>query len=106
LLFTPPAPTPLYTLSLHDALPIFTPILSSRNGFDLTPIKPLPPIISGHDLLHQELALPDELVQGMIHRGTQTLVAGCSKSYKTRSEEHTSELQSRFDLVCRLLLEK
>src|SRR5699024_12227911 len=27
-------------------------------------------------------------------------------SYLTRSEEHTSELQSRFDLVCRLLLEK
>src|SRR5437868_11109328 len=27
-------------------------------------------------------------------------------SYQTRSEEHTSELQSRFDLVCRLLLEK
>src|SRR5207249_11537167 len=27
-------------------------------------------------------------------------------SYSTRSEEHTSELQSRFDLVCRLLLEK
>src|SRR5699024_12504304 len=27
-------------------------------------------------------------------------------SYYTRSEEHTSELQSRFDLVCRLLLEK
>src|SRR5699024_11239775 len=26
--------------------------------------------------------------------------------YRTRSEEHTSELQSRFDLVCRLLLEK
>src|SRR5699024_12081053 len=26
--------------------------------------------------------------------------------YKKRSEEHTSELQSRFDLVCRLLLEK
>src|SRR5699024_12410372 len=28
------------------------------------------------------------------------------KSHKPRSEEHTSELQSRFDLVCRLLLEK
>src|SRR5207249_8639779 len=28
------------------------------------------------------------------------------QSYRTRSEEHTSELQSRFDLVCRLLLEK
>src|SRR5699024_12637176 len=29
-----------------------------------------------------------------------------SKQIKARSEEHTSELQSRFDLVCRLLLEK
>src|SRR5207249_11590697 len=28
------------------------------------------------------------------------------RSYEVRSEEHTSELQSRFDLVCRLLLEK
>src|SRR5699024_11661164 len=31
---------------------------------------------------------------------------GCPRSAPTRSEEHTSELQSRFDLVCRLLLEK
>src|SRR5207249_12305600 len=30
----------------------------------------------------------------------------CSVSPRGRSEEHTSELQSRFDLVCRLLLEK
>src|SRR5207249_4786254 len=30
----------------------------------------------------------------------------CGPSFATRSEEHTSELQSRFDLVCRLLLEK
>src|SRR5437868_12710411 len=35
--------------------------------------------------------------------------SGCSSSARSsqpRSEEHTSELQSRFDLVCRLLLEK
>src|SRR5438067_10729481 len=31
---------------------------------------------------------------------------GAAKADKRRSEEHTSELQSRFDLVCRLLLEK
>src|SRR5437868_12840519 len=31
---------------------------------------------------------------------------GMSVATGTRSEEHTSELQSRFDLVCRLLLEK
>src|SRR5207249_10860425 len=30
----------------------------------------------------------------------------CQPSRSSRSEEHTSELQSRFDLVCRLLLEK
>src|SRR5699024_12449728 len=38
------------------------------------------------------------------------MVGGCSALLMTRimarSEEHTSELQSRFDLVCRLLLEK
>src|SRR5699024_4560538 len=34
------------------------------------------------------------------------LMAGLSESGKSRSEEHTSELQSRFDIVCRLLLEK
>src|SRR5699024_11285373 len=44
----------------------------------------------------------------MIRNGVKFEQAG--KSYKEivsiRSEEHTSELQSRFDLVCRLLLEK
>src|SRR5207249_10510417 len=33
-------------------------------------------------------------------------VPAATKSPRSRSEEHTSELQSRFDLVCRLLLEK
>src|SRR2546422_6115496 len=32
--------------------------------------------------------------------------AGCARQYAERSEEHTSELQSRLHLVCRLLLEK
>src|SRR5699024_11979532 len=34
------------------------------------------------------------------------IASGSSLSIRPRSEEHTSELQSRFDLVCRLLLEK
>src|SRR5699024_11716781 len=34
------------------------------------------------------------------------LTVGSATRLSTRSEEHTSELQSRFDLVCRLLLEK
>src|SRR5207249_11675915 len=47
-------------------------------------------------------------MQGIIAHRTKILAI--SKSYENsvpeRSEEHTSELQSRFDLVCRLLLEK
>src|SRR5699024_12229257 len=37
---------------------------------------------------------------------TSGLPRMASRVFATRSEEHTSELQSRFDLVCRLLLEK
>src|SRR5699024_12252880 len=43
------------------------------------------------------------------HRGAvgkEDAIAKSRKSKARRSEEHTSELQSRFDLVCRLLLEK
>src|SRR5207249_6711140 len=41
-------------------------------------------------------------VRGPNHRGARSR----SRRARARSEEHTSELQSRFDLVCRLLLEK
>src|SRR5437868_12302366 len=37
---------------------------------------------------------------------TTVILLIISNTFMTRSEEHTSELQSRFDLVCRLLLEK
>src|SRR5699024_12062236 len=40
------------------------------------------------------------------HLGTATNCFAFNQSNRDRSEEHTSELQSRFDLVCRLLLEK
>src|SRR5699024_12714306 len=76
LSFKASSTTELYTLSLHDALPILSSCgcppapacswVSPRPLWPPTPSCPPPP----------------------------------------RSEEHTSELQSRFDLVCRLLLEK
>src|SRR5699024_12657415 len=49
------------------------------------------------------------LVRGLdlgLHGSVCTVRAEIETAYQTRSEEHTSELQSRFDLVCRLLLEK
>src|SRR6266436_10093859 len=62
--FNDTATTEIYTLSLHDALPISPPYRSSCAG------------------------------------------RWCSSCVRARSEEHTSELQSRLHLVCRLLLEK
>src|SRR5438034_3142796 len=73
--FNATAPTEIYTLSLHDALPIWSALL--RDALRLLALARL------HRLLHVR--------QPIVRR---------------RSEEHTSELQSHSDLVCRLLLEK
>src|SRR5437867_8068812 len=77
--FNDPATTEIYTLSLHDALPILPGLLIS------------PYAKAGH-IDHQTLSFDayDKLIEGQ----------------GLRSEEHTSELQSPYDLVCRLLLEK
>src|SRR5205809_4605562 len=80
--FTDTAPTEIYTLSLHDALPI-----SSKTGDSIA--RPM------RRLLTQETDARSRIrIDGLTSR------AGY------RSEEHTSELQSRLHLVCRLLLEK
>src|SRR5204863_1997097 len=86
--FNPTAPPEIYTLSLHDALPIF--------------LTMQPPSFR---LLHEAernraLAAVPFLVFAAPFIIVRNTVNG------TRSEEHTSELQSRRDLVCRLLLEK
>src|SRR3989442_9584920 len=86
--FNDTATTEIYTLSLHDALPI---------------------------LVHEALAMADELategteievvdLRSVKPLDTDTVLASVART--VRSEEHTSELQSRPHLVCRLLLEK
>src|SRR3712207_8064695 len=82
--FNDTATTEIYTLSLHDALPI------SLDG--------------GDGGLRRVLEVADRVVRAA-HLGTGVGSSG-SASVLTRSEEHTSELQSRQYLVCRLLLEK
>src|SRR5437867_9674334 len=76
--FTTPSTTEIYTLSLHDALPISSD-LSDDNGRVRASAKP------------RERSIVTARVPGRLFG---------------RSEEHTSELQSPYDLVCRLLLEK
>src|SRR5207249_12125106 len=99
-LFTLTAPsTPaLYTLSLHDALPIYPlPGLRSQGAQARSPhewFKNTLSIATGNTTPKGGVLFPSILSRVSSH------------SNETRSEEHTSELQSRFDLVCRLLLEK
>src|SRR5438477_4483370 len=75
--FNDPSTTEIYTLSLHDALPI----LDDDDG-------------GAAAAQHQAEALHLQPRVGIVGEDA------------TRSEEHTSELQSHVNLVCRLLLEK
>src|SRR5256885_13598036 len=81
--FNDTATTEIYTLSLHDALPICECVISSG-------LSHFAPVIRGRR------------TSGSYSRGR---IARRSSATR-RSEEHTSELQSPCNLVCRLLLEK
>src|SRR5690349_2554004 len=60
-----------------------------------------------YDSLHQKLlALPDSVAVYPAHGAGSLCGRNISSETSSRSEEHTSELQSRRDLVCRLLLER
>src|SRR5690606_42034915 len=99
-----PPPAELYTLSLHDALPILQGQLAvafaqvSKGGW-------LAGNTGGAGAVDGAITINAAI-------GIQIVITVSSRRCrfagidKTRSEEHTSELQSRENLVCRLLLEK
>src|SRR3712207_8630849 len=93
--FNDTATTEIYTLSLHDALPICCFIADPGVVDELLP----PARISGSPIMPR-ICIWHALNQRAIARRFATQIG------KRRSEEHTSELQSRQYLVCRLLLEK
>src|SRR5260370_26093263 len=84
--FNDTATTEIYTLSLHDALPIYL-----VREFSL----------GRHDGLSGAPMWSDTF-----KKVEQGLAQGPLCWVEVRSEEHTSELQSHLNLVCRLLLEK
>src|SRR5699024_11235878 len=99
-------------------------LLSSHHIEEVEPLCEKIAIIDNNTLMHYEET--EELKNSGVHlSGSVDAVTAFAGSYRilesrklgkqlnvmidapmTRSEEHTSELQSRFDLVCRLLLEK
>src|SRR5699024_12135529 len=95
-----------YTLSLRDALPIWSGdhhIFSSSCVCCLIQFNTQVSQIAHHFFTDQRSVLTDTCSEG---DGIHT-VHGCYIGTNVfRSEEHTSELQSRFHLVCRLLLEQ
>src|SRR5205823_13045227 len=95
----------IYTLSLHDALPIFTDqrwccvLFWVAHAARVLAIADFPKDCFGETPkpARETRALPNRLSRGFNQR--------CNCAF-LRSEEHTSELQSLAYLVCRLLLEK
>src|SRR5699024_12573182 len=90
--FTSTSPSMIFTLSLHDALPIFKTSKYSAY-FKLSIFFSL----HGRSFPFFEISFKISCCLFLFIK---------INNKKFRSEEHTSELQSRFDIVCRLLLEK
>src|SRR2546422_7666127 len=87
--FNDTATTEIYSLSLHDALPIWT----------------WPPTWARRRSPRAALVWPSPSGAAPASRSTPTTWIS-TPATASRSEEHTSELQSRLHIVCRLLLEK
>src|SRR5688500_19709020 len=92
---TVPPSTVINTLTLHDALPIFWPEAEPpRAGF-----TPADAVFCAARLLDRVGEGGEEVARHLAARDERWM-------RRVRSEEHTSELQSPCNLVCRLLLEK
>src|SRR5437867_4725641 len=85
----------IYTLSLHDALPIFAWRSGKQSAIEGAKANRI------YEIDEASASSPSP------PSGERARVRGQNIAQAaTRSEEHTSELQSPYDLVCRLLLEK
>src|SRR5690606_41460301 len=101
--FHVPTSSALYPLSLHDALPIFLlhgVVVDIYGSEELASWLPL----AGLTIF---FVAQVNVLQYWFNRRSDYRTISLNRVHQTvRSEEHTSELQSRENLVCRLLLEK
>src|SRR5204862_7635841 len=103
--FNVPATPQLYTLSLHDALPIYLQRRLVRPVAEHDAIVAIGRPRRWHLFwLHDDRSIESRLLGERV--SVIPVGSALADLEAIRSEEHTSELQSRRDLVCRLLLEK
>src|SRR5690606_39949700 len=99
-------PTQTYPLALHDALPIYPLAVGVRLGQsgeeDVEATQQALGLEAGAGVLEQVVDEVGRLEHGELQRRDGVALPHVG----VRSAEHTSELQSRENLVCRLLLEK
>src|SRR5206468_10762336 len=101
-----PHTTTIYTLSLHDALPIYDITAKSEDDANEDQVGEMIKSLLGDRFKltfhHETTELPVYAL--LVSKNGPKLKAsdGDNHNANTRSEEHTSELQSRSDLVCRL----
>src|SRR5690606_40126333 len=102
----PPCPADTSPLSLHDALPICCVRVASAY-FGIEAQRPLPPSSAALSRITRSLEAMMHFV-GVVPMASQPdvvtahVLRAAESSLSDRSEEHTSELQSRENLVCRL----
>src|SRR5205085_7330727 len=104
--FNVPAPPYIYPLSLHDALPDL-PATMTVARMEIVPN--IPNVVPGEVRFSIDARNPDHRVERQLmaaasQRAHDTARARGLECTVERSEEHTSELQSQSNLVCRLLL--
>src|SRR2546422_7876647 len=104
--FNDTATTEIYTLSLHDALPIS---VAEADANDAAVRADAAEVLKAKlNLQYCFVRSPLDGRTGgfLVHQGNLIKANENPPLVVIRSEEHTSELQSRLHLVCRLLLEK
>src|SRR2546427_5496710 len=98
-----PATPEISPLPLHDPLPISFPTAPHRHALLATHVRH----VLGHHGEEDDLLVQHFVVREIEHQRRRRAVgAAVHEHRRSRSEEHTSELQSQSNLVCRLLLEK
>src|SRR5690606_41705788 len=101
IVFHDPATHEIYTLSLHDALPISLKEFTATQA--LLSKSQIPMNLYDYNTKVASWYVPFMSYMGLVNHPNPF---DNEENIYVRSEEHTSELQSRENLVCRLLLEK